>query len=53
MLMDISIKLAAHDAKLAKLAPHSSMPSDEESAEEDASVQLRRRLTLSNLRTAS
>ena len=36
MLVDIKTKLADHDTKLAELAPHLTIPTDEESPEEEA-----------------
>ena len=43
MLVAINTKLAAHDAKLAELAPQPTIPIDEESQKEEASVQPWRR----------
>ena len=45
MLTDINTKLAAHDAKLAELAPQPTIPTDEESVEEEALAQPWRRPT--------
>ena len=52
MLAGINTKLAAHHAKLAKLAPQSTIPSDEETAEKEALAHPWKRPTMGKLCTA-